>query len=79
MRRSSISIPSNIAEGHIKKYNKEFSRYLRIALGSCAELKTQAIIAKELEFIDKTDFDKIIKLVDIELKQISALLSKTNN
>lgn len=40
MRRSAISIPSNVAEGFRRKHNKEFKQFLYIALGSCAELET---------------------------------------
>ena len=53
LRRAAVSIPSNIAEGHARKSDKEFGRFLRIALGSCAEIDTQIIIAKELEYIPK--------------------------
>ena len=41
MRRSAISIPSNIAEGFRRYHNKEYKQFLYIALGSCAELETQ--------------------------------------
>ena len=44
IRRSAISIPSNIAEGFTRFYNKEYRQFLYIALGSCAELETQIII-----------------------------------
>ena len=48
MRRSSISIPSNIAEGAGRKGSKEFNRFLYIALGSLAEIETQLEIAYRL-------------------------------
>jgi four helix bundle protein len=73
MRRASVSIPSNIAEGHIKSQTKEFTRFLGIALGSCAELETQAIIAKELGWINENQFDNLIDLLRTEIKQINAL------
>jgi len=44
MRRSAVSIPSNIAEGFRRYHNKEYKQFLYIALGSCAELETQIII-----------------------------------
>jgi four helix bundle protein len=49
MRRCSISIASNIAEGAARQGNKEFIQFLYIALGSAAELETQLIIAGEVE------------------------------
>ena len=51
MRRSAISIPSNLAEGSAKFSDNDTIRYIDIALGSIAELETQVIIAKELNFI----------------------------
>ena len=52
MRRASVSIPSNIAEGQAKRSLPEFKRYLGIALGSLAELDTQSILAVRLNYID---------------------------
>jgi four helix bundle protein len=49
--RSSISIPSNIAEGSSRESRKDFKRFLRIALGSCFELETQLILLKQNEII----------------------------
>lgn len=52
IRRCAISIPSNIAEGQARQHTNEFIQFLYIALGSCAELETQIIIALELKYID---------------------------
>ena len=52
MRRSAVSIPSNIAEGAARKSNKEFNNFLNIAQGSASELETQIIISNELGFIE---------------------------
>jgi len=49
MRRSAVSIPSNIAEGFMRRHNKEYKQFLYIALGSLAELETQIIISKEIK------------------------------
>ncbi|HDH58485.1 MAG TPA: four helix bundle protein [Bacteroidetes bacterium] len=73
MRRASISIPSNVAEGHIKNQTNEFARYLTISLGSCAELETQLHIAKELEWLSIEQYRILVHLVKSEIKQISAL------
>ena len=56
IRRSAVSIPSNIAEGCGRKTNKDFANFLGIALGSAFELETQLIIAKNLNFLSPDDF-----------------------
>tara|TARA_B100000949_G_C13947102_1_gene311309 strand:+ start:89 stop:379 length:291 start_codon:yes stop_codon:yes gene_type:complete len=50
IRRSVISIPSNIAEGAARESKKEFKRFLYISLGSAAELETQLEISKKVNF-----------------------------
>lgn len=69
IKRSVVSIPSNIAEGCAKKSNKDFSRFLEISLGSCYELETQLILCSDLELIsEKTIEEKIIFLQTLEKK-----------
>ncbi len=53
MRRASVSVPSNIAEGAARQGEKEFIQFLYIALGSLSELETQSIIAIRLKYIDE--------------------------
>lgn len=62
IRRSAISIPSNIAEGFARKGNKELIQFLYISIGSLSELETQYEIAKNLNYIKeaKEITDKII-------------------
>ena len=70
--RSAISIPSNIAEGYERKSNKEYVQFLYISKGSCAELRTQLMLLKEVTNLDTT---KIEEFIDITRK-ISAMLHK---
>lgn len=64
IRRSAVSIPSNIAEGCARQTTKETIQFLHIALGSTAELETQLIITNELGYTKNIDemFDKIIRI-----------------
>ena len=75
MRRSAISIPSNIAEGFRRYHNKEYKQFLYIALGSCAELETQIIIANELNYISDDDKSAVIE----EIKYICRMTVKLIN
>jgi len=59
LRRASVSIPSNIAEGFGRGSNKDFRRFLDISRGSLFELQTQLYIAKELGFIISKSYDMI--------------------
>jgi four helix bundle protein len=70
MQRAATSIPSNIAEGAERDSRQDFIRFLRIAKGSAAELRTQCYIARKLELISKIDADEFIR----ETKELSAML-----
>ena len=69
-QRSAISISSNIAEGSERDSKQDFIRFLRIAKGSAAELRTQGYIARELKITNGADMDHLIK----ECKEIGAML-----
>jgi four helix bundle protein len=64
MRRSAISIPSNIAEGQGRKSNKIFCQYLDIAIGAVGELETQLIIAKEIGYITAEKLNSMLPILD---------------
>ena len=59
LRRTAVSIASNIAEGKERETPSEFIRFLYIAKGSAAELKTQLYIAKEIGYLLQDEFQKL--------------------
>jgi four helix bundle protein len=71
MKRSVVSIPSNIAEG-CRGTNKELIQFSNIALGSSFELETQLIISQRLKYIKTDDFDLLITTLTILQKRINA-------
>lgn len=73
MRRCSVSIPSNIAEGHARLSTREYLRYLSISLGSLAELETQLHISSELGFGVKPRVVQLFAQLDNLGKQLRAL------
>jgi four helix bundle protein len=76
MRRASVSIPSNIAEGTGRRTDKEFARFLDIAIGSAFELETQLMLCLDLNFVANDTFNELeLKIQEIE-KMISALREK---
>jgi four helix bundle protein len=74
IRRSAISIASNIAEGTGRNSPKEFVQYLSISIGSCFELETQLIIARNLNF-SKDDNEIVTELNEIQ-KMIHSFMKK---
>ena len=75
MRRASVSIPSNIAEGSSRKSNKDFSRFLEITLGSCYEIETQLLIAFDLNFISNEELNKLSNDLESIIKMTSKFKS----
>ncbi len=76
MRRASVSIPSNVAEGFNRFHNKEYRQFLFIALGSCAELETQVEISSDLGFVQRNIRDHIIEKLDHETRMLRNLVKK---
>ncbi len=74
MRRASVSVASNIAEGSIRGSKKDFCHFLRISLGSIAELKTQVEISKSLPFGEKLDYNEVDTLLIEISKMINGLI-----
>jgi len=79
MRRSAVSIASNIAEGKMRGYNKEFRKFLLIAYGSAAELDTQITIAKQLTSTSSCDYTGIEPLLEEILKMLNRLIGQVGS
>lgn len=76
IRRSAVSIPSNIAEGYRRHNIKEYKNFLKYSYSSGAELETQIIISKKLTFGRIVNFDKAEGLLDEVMKMLNVLLYK---
>ena len=75
LRRACISIPSNIAEGASRKSNKDFARFIEIAIGPCYEIETQLLIANDLDFLNKKDLDFLLSKLTSIIKMTSKFKS----
>lgn len=73
MTRAAVSIPANIAEGSSRHSDKDYARFLQIALGSAFELQTYLILIKELEWAN-SDIEKLELLLKEEIKMIHGFL-----
>ncbi len=78
MRRSAVSIPSNVAEGFNRFHDKEYQHFLYVALGSCAELETQVEIAAELKYLGANAKATILEKLDHESRMIRNMVKKLN-
>ncbi len=77
MRRASISIPSNVAEGFARQTTKELIQFLFISKGSLSELETQLLISKNLGYI--TEIKSLEETILRIRKMLSKLISKLKN
>lgn len=75
MKRCSVSIPSNIAEGSGRNTPKDFAHFLNVSIGSSNELETQLIIAENLDFISNTETEKLISEINEFQKMTRKLIS----
>jgi four helix bundle protein len=79
IKRSSVSVPSYIAEGYGRNYTKDYIRFLQISRGSFFEMQTQLQIAVNLNFISEDDL-KEIKSLSMEIeKMLNVLIKKLLN
>ena len=71
IRRASISVPSNIAEGNTKNSSKERIHFIEIAYGSLMEVYCQLILSKDLDYINDDD----LKLIKVQVDKVGKFLS----
>ncbi len=76
MQRAAVAIPSNIAEGYLRKHKKEYVQFLSISLGSAAELETQVLICKSLGKFKNLDFSKAESLITEVMKMLYVLIER---
>jgi four helix bundle protein len=78
MRRSAVSVPSNIAEGQVRKTKGDFKNFLSIALGSLKELETQILIAQGLNYFDDQTTSCLCALCERVGQLINGLYNSLN-
>ena len=76
MRRAAVSIPSNIAEGFVRKHTKEYRQFLHVSLGSSAELETQLIICSRRNYITNNKLQELAEDINHEMRMLVSLINK---
>jgi len=79
IRRASVSIPSNIAEGSARNHNKEFIQFLYISLSSAAEVDTQIRISLNLGFLSKAEAELTLDELESISKMLQGLIKSIKN
>ena len=75
IRRCTVSIPSNIAEGQKRGHKLEYIQFLRISLGSGAELETQLLIAQRIGYLNERDYQELNNELQIIMRMLSRLIT----
>lgn len=70
MRRASVSISANIAEGYERQYRKEYIQFLMIAKGSLGELETYLLFSRDLDYLKEEEYNNL----DIKRQEVGKLL-----
>ena len=73
IRRAAVAIPSNIAEGYGRQYNKEYKQFLSIAYGSLCELETQYLLSIDLDYIKNEE------AIEALMKEVGSMLYRMLN
>ena len=74
--RAAVSIPSNIAEGSSRISDKDYKRFLEIALGSAFELETQVIILEEIGYLKREKAKNLLEMITEEQKMINGFIKR---
>ena len=76
MRRSAVSVPSNIAEGYGRQATREYRHHLLISRGSLLELETQLVLCQKLNYLDEHATEPVFKQINEIAKMLGSLISK---
>jgi len=78
LRRASVAIPSNIAEGQRRGHKAEYIQFIRIAFASGAEVETQLLLSLDINYLNKEDFKKLNDLLEEIMRMLNKLLQVLN-
>ncbi len=76
MRRASVSIGANIAEGSCRRGDAEFGRFLQMAAGSASELEYQILLARDLELLPKVEYERLSTAAEEVKRMLASLLRR---
>jgi four helix bundle protein len=76
MRKASVSVPSNIAEGHARQIRRDYRQYLSMSRGSLAELETQLQVAWEENYVDDIEYRRNTSLADEVSRMLTTLIQR---
>ncbi|WP_420582544.1 four helix bundle protein [Reichenbachiella sp.] len=79
IRRAAVSISSNIAEGASRSSDKEFNRFIEIAMGSIFEVRSQLFLSKRIKILNKQEFDRLEEKLSTLAKKLNSLRNKLNH
>jgi len=76
MRRAGVSVPSNVAEGFVRRSTAEYRQHLYVSLGSCAELDTQLIIAGRRKYVTGERLIEVAEELNHEMRMLVSLIGR---
>ena len=76
MRRSAVSVPSNIAEGYGRQATGEYRHHLSFSRGSLLELETQLLLCRRLNYMQKDEVEAVLEEIAVISKMLGSLISK---